>query len=148
MLHNYMESQTSYIAQMNEEEKIIFLKILANLACSDGRFGDDEKELINHMTVMMNISTSKMPEILKKETLENLIEEAKHIKNRQVAMHLIKEACLLSNIDGNMSLQEVEYVGKIGLAMGLDLEKIEKISQWVIDHLIWLEEEKAIFEQV
>ena len=27
MLHNYMESQTSYIAQMNEDEKIIFLKI-------------------------------------------------------------------------------------------------------------------------
>ena len=148
MSYNYMESQTSYIAQMSEEEKIIFLKILANLACRDGHFEDDEKELINHMTVMLNISTSQMPEILKKETLENLIEEAKHIKNRQVAMHLIKETCLLSNIDGNMSIEEVEYVGKIGLAMGLDLEKIEQISQWVIDHLIWLEEEKAIFEEV
>lgn len=32
--------------------------------------------------------------------------------------------------------------------MGIDLDKIEQISNWVIDRLIWLEEAKIIFEEV
>ena len=144
----YMESQTNYIAKMTEEEKIIFLKILASLARTDNHFGDDEKIFINHISVMLNVSTSKMPEILKVETPETLVQKASLIRNRQTAMHLIKEACLLSNIDGDMSSQEIDFIGKIGLAMGLELEKIEQISRWVIEHLIWLEEEKVIFEQI
>ena len=148
MPSHYMESQTNYIAKMSEEEKIVFLKVLVNLACLDSNFEEDEKVFINHMTVMLNVSTSKMPEILKQETLEDLVKKVSIIRDRQTALHLIKEACLLSNIDNEMTPKEVEFIGKIGLAMGLDLEKIEQISRWVIDRLIWLEEEKVIFEQV
>ena len=36
----------------------------------------------------------------------------------------------------------------IVVAMGIDLDKIEQISNWVIDRLIWLEEAKIIFEEV
>ena len=148
MPSHYMESQTNYIAKMSEEEKIVFLKVLVHLACLDSNFEEDEKVFINHMTVMLNISTSKMPEILKQETLESLVKKVSIIRDRQTALHLIKEACLLSNIDSKMTPKEIEFIGKIGLAMGLDLEKIEQISRWVIDRLIWLEEEKVIFEQV
>ena len=38
-------------------------------------------------------------------------------------------------------------IGKIGLAMGIELEKIEQISNWIIDHVIWLEQAKIIFEE-
>jgi hypothetical protein len=31
--------------------------------------------------------------------------------------------------------------------MGVELEKIQQISQWVIDRIIWLEEGKIIFEK-
>ena len=144
----YMESQTSYISKMSEEEKIIFLKVLANLAYLNNVLDEDEKVFINHMAVILNISSKKMPEILKQETLEDLTKVVKNIHDRQIALHLIKEACILSNIDGEMSANEIEFIGQIGLAMGVELEKIEQISQWVIDRLIWLEEEKVIFEQV
>ena len=38
-------------------------------------------------------------------------------------------------------------IGKIGLAMGVELSKIEQISNWIIDHIIWLEQAKVIFEE-
>ena len=61
---------------------------------------------------------------------------------------MIKEACLLANSDGDLSEKEIVFIGKIGQTMGVELEKIEQISQWVVDRIIWLEEGKIIFEQL
>ena len=61
---------------------------------------------------------------------------------------MIKEACLLANSDGDVSEKEIVFIGKIGQTMGVELEKIEQISQWVVDRIIWLEEGKIIFEQL
>ena len=47
-----------------------------------------------------------------------------------------------------LSDEETALIGKVGMAMGIDLDKIEQISNWVIDRLIWLEEAKIIFEEV
>ena len=50
--------------------------------------------------------------------------------------------------DDELSDEETALIGKVGMAMGIDLDKIEQISNWVIDRLIWLEEAKIIFEEV
>lgn len=63
-------------------------------------------------------------------------------------MELIKEMCVLAHADDELSDEETALIGKVGMAMGIDLDKIEQISNWVIDRLIWLEEAKIIFEEV
>ena len=143
-----MEDQMSYITQMNEEEKIIFLKILVALARADGNFDDNEKAFIKDLAVIFGIHKGKAPAILEETSDDKLVKEAAQIKNRQAALQLVKEACLLANSDGDLSEREVVLIGKIGQAMGVELEKIEQISQWVIDRIVWLEEGKLIFEQI
>ena len=143
-----MEDQMSYITQMNEEEKIIFLKILVALARADGNFDDNEKAFIKDLAVIFGIHKDKAPTILEETSDDKLVKEAAQIKNRQAALQLVKEACLLANSDGDLSEREVVLIGKIGQAMGVELEKIEQISQWVIDRIVWLEEGKLIFEQI
>lgn len=142
------ENQTNYIAQMSENERKVFIKILAALARADGNFDDDEKSFIKDLAVAFNLSETTAENLLIETPKEQLINEASQIKNRQAALQLIKEACLLANSDGDLSESEIVFIGKIGQAMGVELEKIEQISQWVIDHIIWLEEGKIIFEQV
>jgi len=56
--------------------------------------------------------------------------------------------CVLAHADDELSDEETALIGKVGMAMGIDLDKIEQISNWVIDRLIWLEEAKIIFEEV
>ena len=56
--------------------------------------------------------------------------------------------CMLANSDGDLNNREVLLIGRVGQAMGLSLDKIEQISQWVIDRIVWLEEGKVIFEEV
>ena len=55
--------------------------------------------------------------------------------------------CLLANDDSDLSDNETLLIGRVGQAMGVELEKIQQISQWVIDRIIWLEEGKIIFEK-
>ena len=56
--------------------------------------------------------------------------------------------CVRAHADDELSDEETALIGKVGMAMGIDLDKIEQISNWVIDRLIWLEEAKIIFEEV
>lgn len=143
-----MENQSNYITMMGTEEKKTFIKILAALACADGNFDDNEKSFIKDMAIAFGLSESASEELLGETSHQQLIDEASQIKSRQAALQLIKEACLLANSDGDLSESEIVFIGKIGQAMGVELEKIEQISQWVIDRIIWLEEGKIIFEQV
>ena len=71
----------------------------------------------------------------------------KVIKDRKLAMNLIKEMCMLANFDGDMSDEEIVLIGRVGEAMGLSVDKIQDISQWVIDRIVLQERGKIIFEQ-
>ena len=54
--------------------------------------------------------------------------------------------CMLAHVDNILSDEETLFIGKIGLALGVEIEKIEQISNWIIDRIIWLEQAKIIFE--
>ena len=143
-----MKNSVNYIARLSEDEKVVFLRVLATLARIDGNFGEDEQAFVKDIAVIFGVPQSKFDVILASLSDDELVKEAAKIKNRQAALQLIKEACLLANSDGDLSEREVVLIGRIGQAMGIELEKIEQISQWVIDRIVWLEQGKMIFEQV
>lgn len=143
-----MEDSANYITRLSEEERIIFLRALVSLARADDNFDEDEKNFIRDIAVIFGIPQNKADLVLTPLADDELIKNVAKIKDRQAALQLIKEACLLANSDGDLSEHEVLLIGKIGQAMGVELEKIEQISQWVIDRIVWLEEGKLIFEQI
>ena len=132
---------------MSEEEKVTFLRVLVSLAKTDKNFNNDEKIFIKDTALIFGLNKSHINEILEPISNDELIKKASKITNRQAALHLIKEACFLANSDGDLSNEEIIFIGKIGQAMNVELEKIEEISQWVIEQIIWLEKGKIIFEQ-
>lgn len=135
-----------HIAEMSENQRIAFMKALACLANVDGKLNDEEKEFIREMALIYGVSKERVEEILNIGSDEEIIETVKVISDRRIALELIKEMCMLAHADNELSERETLLIGKVGLAMGVDLEKIAQISQWVIDRIIWLEEAKVIFE--
>lgn len=142
-----MCNQTNYIAQMTEDEKIVFLKVLVAIARSDDVLKQNERDLIEDLAAIFGIAKEHRADIIAPVSDDEIIKEAAKIKNRAAALQLIKEACLLANSDGDLSDSEIVLIGKIGQAMNVELEKIEQISQWIIDRIVWLEQGKIIFEQ-
>lgn len=134
----------SYLDSATLEEKTVFFRVLFHLADSDGFTDDNELGFIIDAAKSQGIENS---EELKNLSEEKILQDVKIIKNRHLALELIREMCMLSHIDNILSDEETLFIGKIGIALGVEMEKIEQISNWVIDHIIWLEQAKVIFEE-
>ena len=143
-----LEHNMAYLSMLSEDQRIVFMMALASLANADGKLDEEEKEFIRHVAVIYGVPASRVEEIMLIKNEEEVLEAVKIIDNRRAALELIKEMCVLAHADNELSDSETLLIGKVGQAMGIELEKIEQISQWVIDRVIWLEEAKLIFEEV
>jgi len=141
------ERKMQYVAEMSESDKITFLQALVRLAKADGNFDEDEKNFVHEISLAYGVPASRFDEVLAVVSDDELVEKVKSIKDRYQAMCLIKEMCMLASSDGDLSDEEVLLIGRVGEAMGLELEKIQQISEWVIDRIIWIEQGKIIFEK-
>ena len=143
-----MEHDMTCLTKLNEEQRVAFMKALARLANADGVLDPEEKKFIEQVALIYGVPAQRVEEILQIDNDEEIVNAVKIIDNRRAALELIKEMCVLAHADSELSDSETLLIGKVGLAMGVELEKIEQISQWVIDRVIWLEQAKLIFEEV
>ena len=143
-----LEQNMDYLTKLNENQRIAFIKALARLANADGKLDDSEKEFIRQVAKVYRVSEGRIEEILNFGSDEDIVESVKIIDNRKAALELIKEMCILAHADNELCESETLLIGRVGQAMGIELEKIQQISQWVIDRIIWMEEAKIIFEEV
>ncbi|MBE6448513.1 MAG: TerB family tellurite resistance protein [Alphaproteobacteria bacterium] len=143
-----MERDMNYAKDLSVEDKKVFLQTLMQLAKTDGSVDGGEKKFIVELARLFGVSSQDAEEIKRKRDDDEVVEAAKVITDRHVAMELVKEMCMLANSDGDLTDREMLLIGRVGLAMGLELEKIEQISRWVVDRIVWIEEGKIIFEKV
>lgn len=142
-----MEMNMNILSKLNDNQRIAFMKALASLANADGKLDKEEIEFIQDVAVIYGVPQNRVQEILQVGNVDDVVDSVKVIDNRRAALELIKEMCILAHADNELSDEEVLLIGRVGQAMGVELEKIEQISQWVIDRVIWLEEAKLIFEE-
>lgn len=135
----------SYLNTASSEEKRVFFQVLLHLAGADGVTDDDELAFIADAAARHGLSNIQDLDGYEDEAA--VLKNVKIIKNRKLAMELIREMCTLSHVDNILSDEETLFIGKIGITLGVEMEKIEQISNWVIDRIIWLEQAKLIFEE-
>ena len=133
---------------MEDDAKVAYLKAFTRLANADGKFDDSEKAFIRNLAERYVIPTDRLPEIFAASNDEKIVEDVKQIQNRRAALELIKELCFLAHADDELTDDEILFIGRVGQAMHVELEKIEEISSWVIDKIILAERSKIIFEEV
>ena len=143
-----MEQDMEVLSKLTEDQKVAFMKAFSRLAGADGHLDEDELAFIRSMARIYGISDKRVDEILKIDSDEEVVNAVKVIDNRRAALELIKEMCVLAHADDELSDQETLLIGRVGQARGVELEKIEQISNWIIDRIIWLEQAKIIFEEV
>ena len=135
----------SHLSKASAEEKKAFFQVLICLANIDDNFDEGELNFIKDAAKTQGLNN--IDELFKYDSPKQVIERAKVIKDRHLAMELVREMCILSHADNYLSDAETLFIGQVGLALGVELEKIEQISNWIIDRIIWLEQAKVIFEE-
>ncbi len=143
-----MDPHLEEMLKMDEDARVAYLKAFTRLACADGTFDENEKQFIRNLARTYQISEKKVPEILASQSDEEILKEITKIDSRRVALQLIKELCILAHADDVLTDEETLFIGRVGQALGIELDKIEQISNWVIDKIILAEEAKIIFEEI
>ena len=134
----------NFMVNLSHNHKIIFLKTLFFLANIDNNRDEQEIKFIKDLANHYHVEQSE--EIFTNCSEKEIIDMLKTINNRRIALELVKEMCLLGHSDSDLTDEETLFIGHAGLAMGIEIEKIEQISNWIIDKIILMEQGKIIFE--
>ena len=135
----------SYLDSASIEEKKVFFQVLLHLSGVDGHSDNAEIEFITDAAQSQGIKS--LDELQGYEDEATVLQNVRIIKSRHLAMELIREMCTLAHVDNVLSDEETLFIGKVSLTLGIEMEKIEQISNWIIDRIIWLEQAKIIFEE-
>lgn len=130
---------------MDDGQKTVFLKALLFASKVDGQVDDSEIQYIKKMASKYKVSDIK--KIFEPTTEEGLLSELACLTERQWALELVKELFRLAHEDDDLGDEEVLFIGRVGKALNLEIEKVEQISNWVIDYLVLREQRKIIFEE-
>lgn len=136
-----------YIKTLSSEEKIIFLKVFCSMVRADGVIDTEEINFLKAISMRYGIDNSAVVEIIKNTASIDCVAEARKITNRQHALQLIKELCVLANIDENLHDDELDIIIDVARAMGVEDDKIILINRWVLDSFILSRTGQIILEQ-
>ena len=135
-----------YIKTLSSEEKIIFLKIFCCLIRADGNIDAEEITFLKKIAARYGVDTNTVINIIKTPKI-NYVDEARKITSRPHALQLVKEMCVMANIDNDLADEELDVVIDCARAMGVEDEKIVLINRWVLDSLILTKTGQLIMEE-
>lgn len=137
---------SDYIKTLSYDEKIIFIKIFCKLVRADGNIDTGEISFLKDIAARYGIDNNTVVSIIKNQNFD-YIAEARKITNRSHALQLVKEMCVLANIDNDLDDAELDIVIDSARAMGVEDEKIVLINRWVLDSLILSKTGQIIMEE-
>lgn len=136
-----------YIKTLSHEERIIFLKAFCAMVRADGVVDAEEINFLKEISQRYGVENSAVVEIIKNAANMDVVSEARKINNRQHALQLIKELCVLANIDEDLHDNELDVIIDIAHAMNVEDDKIILINRWVLDNFILSKTGRIILEQ-
>ena len=134
-----------FFENVDLKQRIAFLGTIAHLSRVDGDFDGNEKQFFVDLAKLYNLSKDDAKEAIRPRTEEEALALVKNITDPGFALVLIREMFYLGYEDGDLSDSEILFISKVGMALNIPLEKMERISNWVIRGIEWEEEGADIF---
>jgi uncharacterized tellurite resistance protein B-like protein len=136
-----------YIQTLSNEEKQVFLKLFCQMIKADGAIEAEEINFLKQISARYGVDNASIVNIVKNAGNVDYTTEARKITNRKHALQLIKELCVLANVDENLDDSELDIVIDAARVMGIEDEKVVLINRFVLDSLILNKTGKIILEE-
>ncbi len=136
-----------YIQTMTYAEKLSFLRIFCRMIKADGAIEAEEINFLKLIAARYGVDNNTMVGIIKDADAIDCNAEARQIIGREHALELIKELCVLANIDDDLHDKELDIIIDAARVMGVEDEKVILINRWVLDSLILNKTGRIIMEK-
>lgn len=136
-----------YIQELTQEEKLVFVRIFCKLINIDNSVEKEEIEFLKVIASRYGLNNNVVVDIIRSAKSIDHKAEARKISRRQHALELIKELCVLANVDNEVQDGELDIIIEVAEAMGIEEEKILLINRWVLDSAIVVKTGQIIMER-
>lgn len=136
-----------YIKTLSHDEKLAFLRIFCTMVRADGSIDAEEITFLKKISLRYGIDNATVIDIIKNAASINPVEQAKKITDRKHALQLIKELCVLANIDKDLHDSELDIIIDVARACNVEDDKVVLINRWVLDSFILSKTGEIILEQ-
>lgn len=136
-----------FINSLSEKERFIFLKIICGMVAADRKVSREELIYLKELALKYEVSGDKLSAMIKSSENDILIKQARMITDRVKALALIKDMCMVANIDTELADEEIDFILDVAEAMGVEPQRVKDINAVVNEYLAVSQKAAVLLEQ-
>ena len=136
-----------FVDTLSEAERFIFLKVICGLVASDKKISKGELLYLRELALKYEIDSETLAIMIKTANRKALLRQVRMIKERNKALMLIKDLCMVANNDTDLNDEEIEYILDVAEMVEITPMRVREINQAVNDYLELSHKTKILLEQ-
>lgn len=137
----------NFINTLTNGERFIFLKIICGTVAANRELSREELLYLKETALKYTVSGESLSNMIKSYDHDTLIKQARMITDRTKALMLIKDMCMVANIDSRLDDSEIDYILDIAEAMGIEPERVRDINTVVNEYMAVSQKACILLEQ-
>lgn len=137
----------NFINTLSAGERFIFLKIICGTVAANRLVSREELLYLKEAALKYDVSGESLANMIKSSDRKALIMQARMIDDRKKALMLIKDMCMVANIDNTLDDSEIDYILDIAAAMHIAPERVQEINAVVNEYLAVSQKACLLLEQ-
>ena len=137
----------NFINTLSNGERFIFLKIICGTVAANRQVSRDELLYLKEAALKYEVSGESLANMIKSSDRTALMMQARMITDRAKALMLIKDMCMVANIDSSLEDSEIDYILDIAAAMRIEPERVKEINAVVNEYLAVSQKACILLEQ-
>ncbi len=137
----------NFIDTLSQGERFIFLKIICGTVAANRQVSRAELLYLKEMALKYEVSGESLANMIKSADRKTLIMQARMITDRSKALTLIKDMCMVCNIDNTLDDHEIDYILDIAEAMHIEPDRVKDINNVVNEYLAVSQKACVLLEQ-
>ena len=114
----------NFINTLSNGERFIFLKIICGTVAANRQISREELLYLKEAALKYEVSGESLANMIKSSDRTALMMQARMITDRAKALMLIKDMCMVANIDSSLEDSEIDYILDIAAAMHIEPERV------------------------
>ncbi|MFP2895141.1 DUF533 domain-containing protein [Corallococcus sp. 4LFB] len=135
-----------------EEQLLAFVQAMANVAASDGRVTEDERQQLDDVVRGMGLSPrdEQVSAIIEAEFKKpgNLTDIVRKIEVRELRVSLLRMLVEVACADGEIANEERKAVKDAASAFGFDVSAADELIGWTLDSIKLEQREQQIMAKL
>ncbi len=137
----------NFINTLSAGERFIFLKIICGTVAANRQVSREELIYLREAALKYDVNGESLANMIKSSDRALLVKQARMITDRAKALMLIKDMCMVANIDNTLDDSEIDYILDIAEAMHVEPQRVQDINQVVNEYLAVSQKACILLEQ-